>query len=99
MIETILLPPNVKKISLPNQKRGKRINLHKLLVNLENNSSFCAKMDSDANPKQNWVELSIVGRAKIFSNGTATTTLNLPNEALIIFFEKLYRAYIEECLE
>lgn len=98
-LDTVIVPPTVRKINLPNKKHGKKIDLQKLVSVLDVNKSFKASMDLDSNPYQNYVEISIVGQARIFSNGTMTTTLNLPDEALIIFCDRLYKAYIAECLE
>jgi hypothetical protein len=63
------------------------------------NPSFAAKRDTDLNPKQNWVELNIVCKAKIFSNGTLTTNISLNDSATIVLFDEIYKAYIKECLE
>lgn len=98
-LETKLLQPTIKKIALPNKKHFKRINLEKLFESLKSNNSFQAHLDREINPSQNWVSINIVGEAKIFSNGTVTTNLNLPDEALIEIFDKLYKAYILEVLE
>jgi hypothetical protein len=98
-METCLVPPLIKKISLPNKKHDQKIDLNKLFTNLKTNESFQASYDKRKNPYQNWVEIIITGKARIFSNGTATTNLMLPDEALIEFFDKLYKAYILDCLK
>lgn len=98
-METELVRPKITRISLPNYKKNKKINLHELYFNLKSNESFKASYDTDSNPKQNWVSLNIVGQAKIFSNGTVVTDLALPDEALIIFFDRLYSAYIKEVIK
>jgi len=98
-METILEQPVIKKISLPNKKYGKRINLEKFFCNIQDIESFKPQYDKDSNPYQNWVEVTITGKAKFFSNGTITTNLNLPDSALIEFFDKFYKAYIIEVLE
>jgi len=98
-LETLLVVPNVRKIALPNKKHGKKININCLLNSMSLNESFKAHMDNDLNPYQNWVEINIVGKAKIFPNGTVLTDINLPDEALIVFFDKIYKAYVKECLE
>ena len=98
-METKLLAPVIKTIALPNKKYGKRINLEKLFSNLQNIESFKPHYDKETNPSQNWVGVTITGNARFFSNGTVTTNLNLPNEALIEIFDKFYKAYILEVLE
>jgi len=98
-MDTILEAPILKKISLPNKKYGKRINLKKFYENIVDIESFKASYDTEINPYQNYVEVTISGKAKFFSNGTITTNLNLPDSALIEFFDKFYKAYIMEVLE
>jgi len=108
-METKLIPPKIKTIKLPNQKYDKKINLFKLLNVLDDVSfTFKATFDKDNNPKQNWVYLEIIGHekelhykgfAKIFSNGTITTTINLPDVVLVNLFDKIYKSYITEVLE
>lgn len=106
------IEPMLKKIALPNkitdkrEKRlikypgyGKKINLGILHKLLQNNSSFCSSYDKDLNPNQNFVTIKISGTARLYSNGTVTTNLNLPDSSLEMFFEKFYEAYIKECLE
>lgn len=97
--ETTIIQPTWKKIALPNKKKGTRIKLNELLTELQTNESFKARMDKDLNPNQNWIEININGKLKIFSNGTAVTNLDLPDESLIVFCEKLYNAYVREHLE
>lgn len=102
-----LIPPTIKQIRLPNHKdfkilnsdRGKKINLQELFKILCANQSFKASFDTALNPRQNWVTINITGQAKIFSNGTVTTNLNLNDEALIEFFAKFYKAYIKEAIK
>lgn len=102
-----LIPPTIKQIRLPNHKefknnnadRGKKIDLQELFQILCVNESFKASFDTDSNPRQNWVTINISGQAKIFSNGTVTTNLNLNNEALIEFFAKFYSEYIKEAIK
>jgi len=101
-----LISPIVRQIRLPNHdlykinnsERGKKINLQELFNILCTNPSFKSSFDVDVNPRQNWVTIQITGQAKIFSNGTVTTNLNLPEEALIEFFAKFYQAYIKEAI-
>ena len=98
-METRLVSPVVRTIALPNKKTGKRINLEKLFTNLKGLETFKPEYDKETNPSQNWVAVTITGKAKFFSNGTMTTNLNLPDEALIEIFDKFYKAYILEVLE
>jgi hypothetical protein len=98
-METRLLEPTIKKIALPNKFHSKKIDLRKLYDILKDNSSFQPTYDTDINPSQNWVTITFTGTAKVFSNGTVTTNLNLPNSALIEIFDKIYIAYIKEALE
>jgi hypothetical protein len=98
-METELVQPTIRKIALPNKKYGIRINLEKLFEMIKDVDSFKPQYDKDSNPCQNWVEVTISGKAKFFSNGTVTTNLNLPDEALIELFDKFYKAYIKEVLE
>jgi len=97
-MDTCLVPPIIKKISLPNKKYNQKIDLNKLFQSMKTNESFQAQYDKRKNPYQNWVEITITGKAKIFSNGTATTNLMLPDESLIEFFDKIYKAYIKDCI-
>ena len=103
-METCLEQPTIKKISLPNKNLGskdyqKKINLEKLYYKLKKESTLKSEYDKDSNPYQNWVTIQIQGTAKIFSNGTTTTNLALPNESLVTFFDKFYKAYVRDCLE
>ena len=99
----------MRRLKLPNQKYDKKINLFKLLNTIDDVSfTFKATMDKDTNPCQNWVYLEITGHekglkyngvARIYSNGTITTTINLPDGVLVNLFDKIYKAYITEVLE
>jgi len=98
-MKTELVQPTIRKIALPNKKTGQRINLEKLYMSIKGVDSFQPQYDKDSNPCQNWVEVTISGKAKFFSNGTVTTNLNLPDSALIELFDKFYKAYVKEVLE
>lgn len=92
------------KISLPNKNQGskdygKKINLQKLHQTIQDNRTFKTNYDTDSNPYQNYIELTITGKARIYSNGTITSYLNLPKEALIEFYDKFYKAYVRDTLE
>jgi len=108
-METKLVPPKMRTIKLPNKKYDRKINLFKLLNELDDVSfTFKATMDKDNNPRQNWVYLEIVGHekelkydgvARIYGNGTVTTTINLPDSVLVNLFDRIYKAFIKEVLE
>jgi hypothetical protein len=98
-MDTILLKPTIKTINLPNKKHDQKIDLNKLLISLQTNQSFNAEFDKRKNPYQNWVEITIQKKARIFSNGTVTTDILLPDNELITFFDKIYKAHILECIK
>ena len=102
-METRLINPVIRKISLPNQKQGHKINLDKMFKNLLTDKNFEASYDKRKNPYQNWVEIKVAmhfeGKAKIFSNGTTTTDIGLPNDLLLDLFESIYINYIKSCTE
>jgi hypothetical protein len=102
-METRLVTPAIRKISLPNQRESKKINLDKAYKQLATNPQYEAQFDKRKNPYQNWVDIKVQmnfeGHAKIFSNGTATTDIALPDELLLDLFEAIYVQYIKHCVE
>jgi len=107
--EAVFAPLIKKVIWLPNSEHNpkgnlspdykKKINLKKLHKLIEGNQSFNPKYDTRANKYQNYVQIDITGSLWVYSNGTVNTSINLPDEALIVFLGKLYNAYMRDCLE
>jgi len=98
MMKQIVLPNSEKHRGLSQDKK-KRINLPKLHNKFMVEGLFKSDYDKDSNPFCNYVELTFVGKARIFSNGTITTNLNFPDEELLLLFERLYNITIKDCLE
>ncbi len=98
-MESVFVPQAQKVIALPNKKIGRKINLRKLHDLIKGKETLNPKYDTRSNPCLNYLEINVSGSIWVYANGTAKTNLNLPDESLLLFFDKLYQAYMKECLE
>jgi len=107
-METCLEESPLTKISLPNKNRGskdytKKINLQKLYSTIDQTKTLQTHLnpqyDKDSNPRQNYLGITLSGHLRLYSNGTVTTNFPIPQEALLLFLDKFYKAYVRDCLE
>lgn len=103
-METCLEENPITKISLPNKNKGskdygKKINLQKLYENTPQTKTIKLNYDKDSNPYQNYIGIELNGHIRMYSNGTVTTNFPIPQEALLIFLDKFYKAYVRDNLE
>jgi len=103
-------PMKMRKVKLQNgllghPDFGKRIELAKVNELLNGNKLFQSSFDTDSNPYQNYVQISVKhldgleGSLWIYSNGTAKTNIGLSNEILISLTDFLYKMYLRDCLK
>ena len=107
-MESVLEQNPLTKISLPNKNKGskdynKKINLKKLYNTIDQTKNLQTHLepnyDTEINPKQNYLGIKLTGNIRLYSNGTVTTNFPIPQDALLLFLDKFYKAYVRDCLE
>ena len=103
-METCLEENPITKISLPNKNKGskdyqKKINLQQLHDSIEQTKTIKTNYDKETNPRQNYLSIELKGHIRLYSNGTVTTNFPIPQEALVLFLDKFYKAYVRDTLE